>query len=135
MTIISRVKRLHFPFGEYVVIGSGTLDALGIRQAHDIDIAALPGLHATLRATGEWAEDERYGDGQVFLQRADVEILPRLEWDAYPTTTAEAIASALVVDGVPFMNLEELRKFKIALGRDKDLADIALIDQYYVRPR
>lgn len=133
MTIISRIKQLRLPYGQYVVVGSGTLEALGIRQAADIDIAVLPALHTALRATGEWDEDERYGE--IFLKREDVEILPRLDWDAYPTTTAAAIASALVIDGVPFMNLDELRTFKAALGRDKDLADIALIDAYQTRTR
>lgn len=31
------------------------------------------------------------------------------------------------------MNLKELRKFKKALGRDKDNVDIALIDEYLKR--
>ena len=53
MTIISRIKQLRLPYGQYVVVGSGTLDALGIRQAADIDIAVLPALHTALRATGE----------------------------------------------------------------------------------
>jgi len=133
MTIISRIKQLRLPYGQYVVVGSGTLEALGIRQAADIDIAVLPALHTALRATGEWDEDERYGE--VFLKRDDVEILPRLHWDAYATTTAAAIESALIIDGVPFMNLDELRTFKTALGREKDFADIALIDAYQMPTR
>ena len=66
MGIIERVKKLRLPFGQYVVIGSGTLDALGIRRAVDIDIAVLSELHAALRATGEWEEYERYGKGKIF---------------------------------------------------------------------
>jgi hypothetical protein len=66
MTIISRIKQLRLPYGQYVVVGSGTLEVLGIRQAADIDIAVLPALHTALRATGKWDEDERYGE---ILQR------------------------------------------------------------------
>ena len=42
-------------------------------------------------------------------------------------TTEEAVSSCLVVKGVNFMNLDELIKFKEALGREKDFKDIELI--------
>lgn len=128
MNIIEEVKKLDLPLGQYVVIGSGTMAALGIRQARDIDIAVLPELHAALRATGEWEEEIRYD--KIFLKKDIFDINPELSWSEYPTTAEEAISSALVIDGVAFMNLRELCKFKRALGRDKDIADIALIEEY-----
>lgn len=128
MNIIERVKKLDLPLGEYVVAGSGILDALHIREARDIDIAVVPALLAKLRAEGGWEEEERYG--RVFLKRGDIEIIPQLSWKDYPTTTEEAIASAMIIEGVPFMNLTELCRFKGALGREKDHADIVLINAY-----
>lgn len=62
--------------------------------------------------------------------REGIDIIPQLSWEAYPTSTVEAITSAMIIDGIYFMNLEELKKFKTALGRDKDFADIVLIDAY-----
>lgn len=128
MDILKKIKSLHFPLGEYVVIGSGTMAVLGIREASDVDISVTKRLHSTLRSTGEWEEEIRYG--KVFLKKDNIEINPALNWDTYQTTTEKAINSALIVDGVPFLNLEELKKFKTALGREKDLVDVALIDQY-----
>jgi len=130
-SIIQRVKELNFPPGKYIVVGSGILEALGIRPANDIDIAVTPDLYQTLRATGEWSEEERYG--KIFLGKNGVDINPELPWPDYPTSTEEAIASALVIDGVSFMNLDELKRFKLALGREKDKADIALIEDYQRR--
>jgi hypothetical protein len=128
MNIIERIKELNFPPGQYVIIGSGPMDVLGIRPAKDIDIAVMPELFKTLRASGEWEEEERYG--KIFLMRGGLDINPELCWLDYSTTTAEAIASALVIDGVSFMNLEELKRFKTALGREKDKADVVLIEAY-----
>jgi hypothetical protein len=129
MNIIERVKELNFPPRQYVIIGSGPMDVLGIRPAHDIDIAVMPELFKTLRASGEWKEEERYG--KIFLMRdGGLDINPELSWADYPTTTAEAIASAFVIDGISFMNLEELKRFKTALGREKDKADVTLIEAY-----
>ncbi|MBP6974972.1 MAG: hypothetical protein KBB54_03470 [Candidatus Pacebacteria bacterium] len=128
MSIIEKVKKLGLPLGQYVVISSGTLDALGIRPANDIDLTVLSELHEALRMSGEWKEENRYG--KMFLIQEGIEINPDISWDAYPTSTEEVIRTALVIDGVPFMNLDELRKFKTALGREKDFADIVLMDMY-----
>ncbi|MEX0651862.1 MAG: hypothetical protein WD509_00220 [Candidatus Paceibacterota bacterium] len=38
MNIFERVKRLNFPFGEYVVVGGGVMEAYGLRNAGDLDI-------------------------------------------------------------------------------------------------
>jgi hypothetical protein len=128
MDVIAEVKKLDLPLGQYVVVGSGILAQLGLREANEVDIAVTPDLHAPLRALEEWEEEERYG--RIFLKKGAVEIIPRLEWEDYPTTAEEAIASATIINGVPFMNLHELLKFKRALGREKDLPDIAMIEEY-----
>ena len=126
--IFSRIKALDLPFGEYVVVSSGTLEALGIRSARDLDIAVTPELFEKLRADGGWVEEERYG--KLFLSKPGIDIIHQLSWDAYPTTNEEAISSALIIGGIPFMNLYELKRFKRALGRKKDFADIKLIEEY-----
>lgn len=126
---IEKIKALNFPLHQYVVVGSGSLEVLGIRPAADIDISVVPELHKKLRESGEWKEEERY-PGKIFLMKKGVDINPELSWSEYPTTTADAIKSAMIVEGIPFLNLQELKKFKKALGRDKDLKDIELIDNY-----
>ncbi len=128
LSIIDKVKTLNLPIGEYVVAGAGILEALNIRETNDIDLAVTPYLHKKLRETGEWDEEERYG--KIFLKKDDIEIIPQLDWEEYNTTTEEAIQTATIIDGIPFMNLDELCKFKNALGREKDFKDIELIREY-----
>jgi len=128
MNVIAEVKKLDLPLGQYVVIGSGIMARLGLREANDVDIAVTPDLYAKLRASGEWEEEERYG--KIFLKKEAVEINPQLDWESYPTTAEEAIASATIIDGIPFMNLNELVRFKRALGRAKDLPDFIIIEEY-----
>ncbi|MCC6323412.1 hypothetical protein IT400_01325 [Candidatus Nomurabacteria bacterium] len=128
MNIIEKVKSLNLPLGQYVIIGSGIMDALGIRNAVDVDLAVLPELHKRMRESGEWNEEDRFG--RIFLTKDVFECNPDISWDQYPTTTEQAITSATVINGVPFMNLKELIKFKTALGREKDYKDIELIKNY-----
>ncbi|MBK5215859.1 MAG: zinc ABC transporter substrate-binding protein [Candidatus Pacebacteria bacterium] len=128
MNIIKEIKKLNFPPTQYVIVGSGTLDVLGIRAANDIDIVVTKDLHEKLRKTGEWKEEERYG--KIFLIKEGFDIIPQLDWENYKTTTEEAIQNALIIEGINFMNLDELCKFKTALGREKDFKDIELIKKY-----
>lgn len=128
MNIIQKIKELNLPNDQYVVVGSGIMNVLGIRESNDIDIAVTKELHQKLRESGEWEENERYD--RIFLNKDIYEIIPQLNWENYNTTTEEAISSATIIEGIPFMNLDELIKFKTALGREKDFKDIELIKEY-----
>ncbi len=128
MDIIKKLKELNYPLGSYVVIGGGILSALGIREARDVDMAVTPELFDKLAKSGEYKIEERYG--HKFLVSAEVEISSRLEWEDYETTTEEAIKSAEIIEGFPFLNIEETIKFKKALGREKDFRDIELLGEY-----
>jgi hypothetical protein len=122
MNILNKLKELDLTPNEYVVVGSGILEVLGIRYSSDIDIAVTRNLFNKLQQTGDYEEEERYG--KIFLKKEGIDVIPQLDWDKYKTTTEEAIASAMVIEGLYFMNLDELCKFKTALGRDKDFKDI-----------
>jgi hypothetical protein len=128
MNILNKLKELDLTPNEYVVVGAGILEALGIRDTGDIDIAVTKNLFNKLQQTGDYKEEEKYG--RIVLKKEGVDVIPQLDWDKYKTTTEEAIASATVIEGFYFMNLDELCKFKTALGRDKDFKDIELIRNY-----
>jgi len=130
MNILQKIKELNFPKDQYVVVGSGILDVLRIRKSNDIDIAVTESLHKELKESGEWEEHKRYELIRVFLKKDVYEIIPQLNWENYNTTTEEAISSAIIIEDIPFMNLNELIKFKTALGREKDFKDIELIKEY-----
>lgn len=123
-----KVKELGLPLGEYVVTGSGILAALGLREANDIDMAVTDKLFKELQATGKFKEESRYD--KLFLIGDEVDIASQLNWNEYATTTEEAIKSAMIIDGVPFLNIEQTILFKTAMGREKDLRDIELLKNY-----
>ncbi len=104
------------------------MQVLGLRDTQDVDLAVTNELFETLRQTGKWDEREKWG--KPFLFRDDVEITCQLNWDAYPTTIEHAIETAMHIEGVAFLNIEETIKFKAAMGREKDLNDIALLQNY-----
>ncbi|MCF7820694.1 MAG: class I SAM-dependent methyltransferase [Candidatus Pacebacteria bacterium] len=128
MNIFQKLKELNLPLGEYVLIGSTPLAARGIREAGDLDMAVTPKLFKQLIESKKYQKVEKYG--KTFLEGNDVDIAPQLNWDAYPTTTEEAIKTADIINGYPFLSIAETIKFKKALGRDKDFRDIKLLEDY-----
>lgn len=59
MNILQKIKELNLPSDQYVIIGSGTMDVLGIREAQDIDISVTKELFNKIKESGEWEEYEK----------------------------------------------------------------------------
>lgn len=132
MDLFDRIKNLEFPPGEYVVVG-GAMEAHGIRKAHDIDIVVTPKLYNSLKNSG-WTPcdcDNCLNTGRILLKGDGVDILPDYSWEEkYKADTQDLIQNADIINEIPFVKLEELKKWKEAAGRDKDKKDIILIDKY-----
>lgn len=131
MNIIEEVKKLELPFGEYLVIGSGILGALGIREVKDIDLVVTPKLFDKLKNKG-WQLEEIEIQGK--MRHRLVIGLAEAYADFYlydePQNIYKMIEEAEIIQDVPFMKLEILLEMKRSLNRQKDLDDIELINEY-----
>ena len=128
ISIFARVKKLNLPLGQYIVFSGGVLEAFGIRETRDVDVVVIPDLFKKLRESGLYKEEMRFGKLWLFSDNIDIGL--KLDWENYSTTTEEAIKTAVIINGVPFLNLQEMIKFKKAMGREKDFKDIELIKEY-----
>lgn len=126
--IISKVKSLNLPKASYVVFGSCPMAIAGIREANDIDLFVSPDAFARLRDEG-WQVRHKGSNDNPFVH--DVfEAHDNWDFSTYNPTLERLLGSATVVDGIPFAALEEVRKWKMASARPKDLADIKLINAH-----
>ena len=126
--IIAKVKGLNLPKSSYVVFGGAPLTIAGIRESNDIDMMVTKEVLAQLEKAG-WKEFKKGRDDKPLTY--DVfEAHDNWNFSSYNPTLEQLLASATVVDGIPFASLDEVRKWKMASGRPKDLADIELIDKY-----
>jgi hypothetical protein len=126
--IISKVKTLNLPKGSYVFFGSCPLAVAGIREANDIDLMVSEELFTKLSGAG-WQEQYK-GPNDVPIVHDVFEAYKSWNFSSYRPTLEQLIATATVIDGVPFASLEEVRSWKAMGERPKDLADLALIDKY-----
>jgi hypothetical protein len=135
MDIFKRLKDLDLPKGEYVVVG-GAMAAHGIRDAHDLDILVTPNLYGKLLVSRGYTQctcEQCMNTSRLMLKGDNVDILPNLIFGNYIGDTKKLIRTADVIRGFPFIKLREFSKFKRELGRQKDLNDIKLINNYLRR--
>ncbi len=116
-SLLRRLGELAFPEGEYWVVAGGAMVLYGFRpQTHDIDLGCTPRLADELERQGRRVS--RGADGRRKIAYSDdVELFEN--WLEGEVET---------VDGVPVVSVDGLVRMKKKLGREKDLADIALIE-------
>ena len=131
-TFADKVKALNLPLDQIIVIGSGILDQLGIRPASDIDLAVSSDLMKKLsEESGDWLK--KVDDNQRFYFVKDdgsAEVWDGWEFDRQAVSYDDLLDYAVKYDGVRFVDLEFLRKWKSWRGREKDVRDVELIDEW-----
>lgn len=134
--VFKKLAELNFPQGEYVVVG-GAMAAHGIREAHDLDILVTPKLYLKLQDEGykQCQCNQCLKTSRLMLEKDDVQILPSYMFGDYIGDTRKLIKNADVINGFPFIKLEEFIKFKKELGRQKDIDDIKLMKKYLKEKR
>ncbi len=125
--IISKVKELNFPEGSYVVFGSCPMAAAGIREAKDIDMLVSEEVFADLQKAGWKLAYKGPKDKPIVHDIFEA----HYNWDfsPYSPSLKQLLSTAIILDGVPFASLQEVRKWKSVSG-PKHLPDIGLIDHY-----
>ncbi|GAA1664749.1 hypothetical protein GCM10009830_07860 [Glycomyces endophyticus] len=125
------VRHRGFDPADFVIAGSAWLFVTGHRTyLSDIDILArgttwLRACELAEGGLGKWARAEASGDMAIRLYGGLVEVFNR--WILPEPGTDQLIDSAEFIDGLPFMQREEVVRYKRFLDRDKDQLDLAVL--------
>lgn len=126
--LLKELAALNLPKNEFAITASGCLAVRGLRKASDLDIIVTDNL---------WNElAKKYP--VTFGLPCDVIRIGKIEFlgnfsvytDEKIANVKEQIDTADIIDGIRFVKLSLIKKFKEKLARDKDLKDIKLIDNY-----
>lgn len=113
-----RLKGLPFPEAEYWVVAGAAMVLHGFRpETRDIDLGCTTLLADQLQEQGYPVFHFDDGTRKITFSE-DVELFE--DWIEGTVET---------VDGVPVVSVDGLIRMKRALGREKDLKDIALIEK------
>ena len=130
MDIFSEIKKLKFPVEQYVIFGGAAIAARGIRETHDVDVLVTPELLEECKKNPEWKIHPRLDPGEPpGLDNGIIEIYPTIG-GGIRSNFKELRNDADIINGIPFCNLKDVVRIKRAYGREKDLRDIASIEDY-----
>ena len=117
---LERLRALDWPADEYWLVAGGAMVMYGLRpETHDLDLGCTTARADALEAAGVPYKEMEDGSGRWFSVSRDVEVFENWLMDRVE-----------LVDGVPVVSLNGLREMKRALGREKDLRDVARIDAF-----
>ena len=118
--ILERLRALDWPADEYWLVAGGAMVLYGLRaETHDLDLGCTTARADALEAAGVPFEEMSDGSGRRLTVSGDVEAFENWLMDRVE-----------LVDWVPVVSLQGLREMKRALGREKDLRDVARIDAF-----
>ena len=116
--LIRRVRALPLDAAHYWLVAGGAMVLHGLRaETRDVDLGCDSALADWLEERGCAVSGDRR-DGRKIDYAEDVEIFENWLYD-----------EIVLVEGIPVISLPGLRAMKLAIGRQKDLRDVALIDE------
>ncbi len=117
-----------------MVLGSGILGALGIREIKDIDLLVSPKLFDELKFQGWVSVQKEYQNRpREVLLNGDVEAFKEFWLGEKDIDVLKMISEAQIIEGFPFLPLDKLVEMKKAMARERDLKDIEFIQNYLAK--
>ena len=127
--LIERLRSLALPAGDYAVFGSGPLIVRGIIEAvNDLDVISRGAAWRFARRTGDLLYLEEHNVEIVSFD--DGEITVGRSWAYGEFDIDQLIDTAEIIDGLPFVRLEHVVRYKEAAGRPKDVAHLRALADY-----
>ncbi len=137
--LFDRVRALNLPMGEYALFGSAPLGVHGLKECHDADVIVSSRVFDTLRFAPGW-EAAIAADGREYLKfGGDIECWR--DWRPGEWDIEKLIREAEIIDELPFVRLQSVLLWKRLFRREKDIADIAIVERFmgtwkfYLNPR
>jgi len=127
--LLKLLKSLDLPTEDYAVFGSGPMYIHGLKDiGHDIDLIARDLAWEKAKELGK-TEEMRLNKGEVItLFNGAIEIFNT--WTSSNWNIDELIDTAEIIDGIRWVKLENVLKWKKEMSREKDLEHIKLIEKY-----
>lgn len=126
--LLQRVSELALPANDYAIFGSGPLLVRGIIDAaNDIDIICRGAVWHQVLPIGDLIHLDDYDVDIVSIE--DGLITFGRSWGIGDFDVDELIETAEVIEGLPFVQLRHVIRYKKVAGRDKDLQHLELLEQ------
>ena len=129
--LLKRIKDLGLPEGEFALFGSAPIVVRGIRPfSHDIDMIVSEKVWNEYAKKPEWQRTTFERDGKV-VEMLENNLLELYKvWGPGEWDIEALLQRAEIINGLPFVSLNDVLQWKEISARDKDLKDVELIKKY-----
>jgi hypothetical protein len=134
----NKLATLRLNASNSVVIGSGILDALGMRKSGDIDVVVDEETYAQLRDGDHFREEQHYGRSVLIDDSFEINTY----WGVLGgnQTLSDLARQSITIDDVRYITLDFLLAVKKSWlldddVRQKDIDDVKLIEEYLAGKR
>ena len=125
--IISVLQALGIPNDKYIVTMGAVLSVHGIRRAGDIDIIFDPSIEKHLMKKGfTFAPLSQHSKYKKRYISGHIEAFPNF----YHIGTLKQCLQKYpceMLEGIPFMSLQDTMRIKSSFGREKDIIDMVMV--------
>ncbi|MCA1832293.1 MAG: hypothetical protein ABR548_10390 [Actinomycetota bacterium] len=124
--LLDQIPDLDLLEGNWAIFGSGPLAVRGLRDPRDLDVIVTEELWSQLT--------KRYNahlheNGLSRIQVGDIEILSG--WHPpLSKSVSQLIEEAELIEGIPYVRLDQVLEWKRLRASDKDIVDISLIEAH-----
>lgn len=127
--LLKKLKSLNLPSEDYAIFGSGPMYPRGIKElGHDIDLVAKGKAWEIATTLGKVELTTSGLNKVVVLLDGEIEIFNG--WWPGEWNIDDLIDTADIFDGIRYVNLQNLLKWKKVMGRPKDFEHIKLVEEY-----
>lgn len=125
---LAELDKLGLPKDKCVIVSSGALAIRGLREAYDLDVLVTEDLWNELKTKYKLTKTHPVEN----IELGDIQLMHTGSWYLNPelTNIDEIFDTADEINGHKFASLEIIKKVKKHEGREKDLRDVELIEEY-----
>lgn len=131
--LLENLKSPELPEGEYCLFGGVCLAIRGIRPTNDIDMYVTPELYEKLKNQGWKVAQGKDKNPHLYTEINGIEFeafsKPKTS-EGWQPDIPRYLAQPEIIEGYPFMPLDDMYEWKNSVRRPKDVRDIKLIDEY-----
>ena len=118
------------PVDQYAVFGSATMFVHGlVKKFHDIDVIATGEAWEIAQKNGLTTTGTHSTDTKESFFCNKIEIFNK--WHPGEWNHLQLIQNADVIDGIRFVKLEDVLRYKKILNRKKDQEHIKILEKYF----
>lgn len=127
-SLFQGAKDLNFPMGSYALFGSAPLGIRGLRECRDVDIIVTKDLWEKCKIDGWEVKESDVGPYLYNANNSSIEVWN--DWHPGKWDLEKLIKEAEIIDGLPFVRLQQVLEWKKLKRKEKDLKDIELIEKF-----